>query len=92
MDNAQTLALIGGFLAPVAIAVINREKWSSQLKGVVAFLVCLVVAGFVSWYERTLNSHNLREMLPIVFASAIATYHWFWKSTGIAPTIEHSTG
>lgn len=92
MDNTQTLAVIGGFLAPVAIAVINREEWSSQMKGIVAFLVCFVAAGFVAWYDRSLTTHNLRETLPLVFGAAIATYHWFWKPSGIAPTIEKKTG
>lgn len=91
MDNTQSLALIGGFLAPVVASVINGENWSSKTKAIIAFLVCLVAAAFVAWYEETLNLSNLREIGPIVFLSAIATYHWFWKPSGIAPAIEKKT-
>lgn len=91
MDNTQTLSLIGGFLAPVVAGVINQEHWSSKTKAVIAFIVCLVVAAFVAWYDRSLSTHNLRETLPIVFLAAIATYHWFWKPSGIVPAIESKT-
>lgn len=92
MDNTTTFAAIAGFLAPPVIAIINRQHWTSQTKGIVAFLVCLAAALFTAWYERSVDWHNVRAVLPVVFGSAIATYHWFWKPTGIAPNIEDKTG
>jgi hypothetical protein len=91
MDNTVTFAAIVGFLVPPAVAVINREKWSSQVKGVIAFLVCLLAAIGTAWYEQSVEWNDLRKVLPIVFGAAILTYHQFWKPSGIAPTIEKNT-
>lgn len=92
MDNTVTFAVIIGFLAPPVIAAINREKWSSEVKGVVAFLLCLVAAAATAWYEASLDTHNLRKTIPLVFGAAIMSYHQFWRPTGIAPSIEKKTG
>jgi hypothetical protein len=91
MDNTVTFAAIVGFICPPIIAFINRERWSSQVKGIVAFLVCLLAAIGTCWYERSVDWHNLRAVLPIVFGAAILTFHQFWKPSGIAPTIEKNT-
>jgi hypothetical protein len=92
VDNTVTFAAIVGFVAPPVIAVINREHWSEQVKGVVAFVVCLLAAIGTAWYEQSVDWHDLRKVLPIVFGAAILTYHQFWKPTGIAPSIEKKTG
>lgn len=92
MDNTITFAALVGLAAPPIIAVINRENWSSQVKGIVAFLVCLVLAVATAWYEQEVDWHNLRAVLPVVFGTAISSYHWFYKPTGIAPSIEKKTG
>lgn len=91
MDNTVTFAAIVGFVCPPIIAVINREKWSGQVKGVIAFIVCLLAAIGTAWYEQTANWHDIRKVLPVVFGAAILTYHQFWKPTGIAPSIEKNT-
>lgn len=93
MDNTITAAAIAGFVAPPIIAVINRRAWSSEVKGIVAFLVCVVFAIGVTWYWRPdLDWRNLRLVFAVVFSTAIVTYHQFYKPSGIAPSIERKTG
>lgn len=91
-ENTITAAAIAGFVAPPLIAIINRKRWSSEVKGIVAFLVCVAIALATAWYEERVDWHNLRTVLPVVFGSAILTYHQFWKPSGIAPAIEGATG
>lgn len=91
MDNTITAAAIAGFVAPPLIAVINRKHWSSEVKAVSAFLVCVLVALGTAWYEQEVDWHNLRAVLPVVFGSAILTYNQFWKPSGIADAIERNT-
>lgn len=58
-----------------------------------AFVGCVVLAIATTWYWRPdLDWRNLRVVLAIVFATAIVTYHQFWKLSGIAPAIEEKTG
>lgn len=92
MDNTITGAAIAGFVVPPVVAIINRRAWSSEVKGFVAFLVCVVVAAAWCWYEQEVDWHNLRVVLPVVFASAIVTYHQWYKPSGITDAIEKKTG
>lgn len=91
MDSTVTMALMVGFFVVPVISVVNKEKWTSQTKGVVAFVICLLAAGATAWYEQSLDVHDVRKTMPIVLGTAIASYHQFWKPTGIAPAIESKT-
>lgn len=92
MDNALTLAAIIGFAMPPLIAALNRRNWSSEVKGIVAFTVCLVAGVGTAWWNDDLNQKDIRGTILIVFGAAIVTYHQFWRPSGISDTIEKKTG
>lgn len=88
MDNTFSFSLIVGFILPPIIAVFTQTHWSSQAKGVVVFILCALAAIGTAWYEKSVDWHNLRSILPVVFLAALGFYHMFWKPSGIAPAIE----
>jgi chromate transport protein ChrA len=93
--NATDILTIGailGFIMPPVIAFINQERWGSALKGVVAFVICLLASlGAEIWQDHELNWHDWRNLMIVVFSSAIFFYHQFFKPTTIAPAIESAT-
>ncbi len=91
-SSLATISVVLGFLMPPAIAVINRRHWSSEVKGAMAFILCVLAALGTLWYEDKLNTTDIRNTVMLVFGVAIFTYHQFWKPSQIAPTIEKSTG
>lgn len=85
---------IGGvlaFLLPPIIAVITQRHWSSQVKGAVAFLVCVAAALLMVLYEAGFNWTDWRNASLVIVSGAIFFYHQFWKPSGIAPAIEEKT-
>lgn len=91
-QDVATAAVILGFGLPPIISALNRTKWSSAVRGIVAFVVCVVAALAVLWYEDLLNTVDIRNTIGLIFGLAITTYNLFWKPTGIAPAIEEATG
>lgn len=92
MDNTITFSAIVGFFLPAAIAVVNRERWSSQIKGLVAFAVCLLAALATVWYEASVDWHDYRRVVIVVFGVAIGTYRAWWHPSGLTGSIETKTG
>lgn len=92
MSNLQMWALIVGFLLPLGISVVQQQHWPNGLRAVVGFILCLVAASGQVLIQ--LDSWNWRvwiQSVLLIFVTAIATYHAFWKQTGVAPAIESST-
>lgn len=84
---------IVGFLMPAAIAALNRRRWSSSAKGIVAFVACIGAAAGTAYFAGDLgNTSDLTTAALTVFGAAIVTYHQWWKPSGIAPKIEAATG
>jgi hypothetical protein len=83
--------LIGTFL-PLAIAAVNRQYWSSQAKGVMAFALSAVAAAGTSVFAGEFNAEDIVTSLLIVLVSATVTYTVFWKPSGIASAVEEKTG
>lgn len=86
---------IGGVLAfclPPIIAVIVQSHWSSQIKGALAFAVCVAAALLMVLYEDSgLDWHDWRNASLVIFSAAMFFYHTFWKPSGLAPSIEKTT-
>ena len=92
MNQTLSIAVIVGFFMSPAISAINREKWSSQLKAISAFVLCVVAALATAWYEASVDWHDLRAVVIGVVGAAIISYHNFWKPSGAADAISETTG
>lgn len=88
--NAFDLAMAAVVLPP-AIAVVNQLRWSAQLKGIIALLVCALYALVVTWIRGPLDFHDWRNTLLGVAAAAFAAHHLWWRPSGIVPSIEAAT-
>jgi hypothetical protein len=83
--------LVGTFL-PLAIATVNRQRWTSQAKGVMTFALSALAATGTSYFAGELTATDLVTSLLIILVSATVTYTTFWKPSGIAETVEERTG
>lgn len=84
-------ALVAQFMPPL-IAVIVRQSWSSQVKGLVAIVLCLLVAIPIVYLQGQWNSESYLTSAITVFTLTAVMYRQFWKPSGIAPRIERATG
>lgn len=90
--NGGTWLLLTGTVLPPVISLINRSRWSSAVKSVVALLVCTVAAVAVAWKEGITGGKDIASAIIIVITVTKALYEAVWKPTGISPAIEEATG
>lgn len=92
VDANATIDALIGMVMPALIALVNQPRWSPMLKGLVAFVACVIVAVIVEAWRGDIDDWaQWRETAVIIFGSAIVTYQTWWKPAGIAPTIERGT-
>jgi uncharacterized membrane protein YqaE (UPF0057 family) len=91
MTNNDIWTLIIGLILPPIIAVINQAHWSPTIKGIVALVVCGLVALGVEEVRGTPNWHDWRNTALLIAGAAIISYRQFWQPSLIAPTIEAKT-
>jgi hypothetical protein len=98
MDPVNNLAqwdLIVGFFLPLVTAVVIRQAWSPTYKAVANFVLSIVAAAGVVYFQGNLATGNLNALVSsvlIVLVASIATYHGLFRPTRIAPAIEAKTG
>lgn len=73
---------------PAVIALVNRQWWSHEAKGLVALGLCLVAALGVAYFQGNLSAESYATSALIVFTLASVMYRTFWKPSGIAPILE----
>ncbi len=92
---SESLALwstIVGFLLPPVLAVVMQARWRPEVKGMVAFVACLIAAtGTVTIQGQIGDGTALTTSFLLIFSGAIATYRLYWHPTGITPAIERPT-
>jgi len=81
-----------GFLGSPFISALNRQKWSSEVKALSAFVWCFVGALGTVYFSDNFDVQNLATTFLFTFVTAISSYEKFWKPTGIAGKIERATG
>lgn len=92
MSNSAMWALIVGFFLPLAIAVVQRETWSTAVRAVVGFLACLVAStGTVLIQLGSWDWHDWIQSSLLIVVTSVSTYEGFWKKTGTAPAVEKAT-
>jgi hypothetical protein len=89
-DTSIDLA-VGGVLMPFIIAVINQRSWSPQIRGAVAFVVCLIASAVLAWTHGDLTWGDWRNTAVVVTGASMVMYHALWKPSGLAPAVEDAT-
>ncbi len=92
MSETDMWDAVLGFLMPLAVAFLNQTRWPRVIKGLCAFAVCAVTA-LITVFVRNddFDLTNWVRTLLVVFVTAIATYHFWWKPSEIAPRVEQAT-
>lgn len=77
------LSYLIGFVLPPVIDLVNRYIDNSQVRYLVAMLICLVV-GALFHYQELLDGDwsMLLAKASIVFAEAQTIYRLYWKDSG----------
>jgi hypothetical protein len=89
MSDFTLWAIVGGMLTSVVTAVINRNRWSSDVKLAMFFALCCVTAAGNAYVNRELDFENWSRSLLIVLASGWTAY---LAAKPAIKTIEARTG
>lgn len=91
MTDLEMWTLLVGALLPALIAVIQQPQWSCRLRAVVTVVACLVAGGGTAGLDGQLTGRSVVTSVLTVLVTALATYHGFWKPSGIAAAVEGLT-
>lgn len=91
MNDADTWTVALGAVLPPAIALINQARWPSQLRAIVALVVCFVATTLVVWLRGPVSWHDWRHTALLLTGATLVTYRLFWQPSKIAPSIEVAT-
>jgi hypothetical protein len=81
-----------GTILPPLLAVLIQPGWRREVKGLVALLVCCLIALVICWLAGDLTREaDLATTVLTVFGVAQVLYATYWKPSGIAPAIERRT-
>lgn len=81
-----------GFLLPLVIAWIKREKWSRPLQTVFATAACALAAVITTYFQGKFNIHDLSTSVITIFLMTKTSYMAVWKPTGVADGMSKTTG
>lgn len=91
-NNLALAAVVVGFAMPPIIEAINRRSWSSELKAIMAFVLCIPAAVLVIYVMGYWRPEDLLRTFLIIFAAAIAFHRFYWKPSGMSDEIAAKTG
>lgn len=91
MSNLTQWSAIVAFFVPLVVALLNQQKWSSQMKAIVFFVVAIIAAAGTAYFQGDLTGKRWLDSALIVVPAAAAFYHGWWKPNGVAPEIEEAT-
>lgn len=91
MSDLAMWAVVTGTIVPFFVALVNQAHWSAAFKAIVTAIVCVLVASVEVFFKFGWSLHNWTHSVLLVFFTAIATYHLWWKPSGIAPGVEVAT-
>lgn len=94
MNTTANLALYSalvGSVLPLVIAVVQREKWSSQTRSLVAFAACVATGLGTAYFDGDLTAKTAVAAVLTVLIAAKTTYGAIWQPTGVVPKIEAGT-
>lgn len=81
-SDTVTISAIGAAVVPLAVSFIKREKWSAQVKQLVAG-ACSVVVAVVGVVATThnFNSLNLAQLATMAFAGSQVVYGTYFRGS-----------
>lgn len=81
-----------GIILPLMLSVIIQPSWRSEVKGLVAFMVCAIAGAVVAWLQGDLGSGvDVATAITTVLVVSQTLYATYWRPSGIAPAIERET-
>lgn len=90
-DNPTLLAGSVAFFLPVILAAVMQLKWSPQVRSIVAFVVCVLVAVAIAYVHGNLDGPDVVQQVLVILTVAQATYVGFWKPSGVTGRIASVT-
>ena len=84
-------AAIVGALMPMLVATINQPRWPKWGRALAAVLVSAAVGTLTAATSGELTGRTLAETITVVIAATLATYHLWWRRSGITTAIEVAT-
>lgn len=79
--ESEGLSFILGLFMPIVIDFVNKRGWSTQLRYIVAFLICLATGAVVEYFNGRLSYGEVFQSAGIVFATAQSMYNLYWKDS-----------
>ena len=90
MALVQWSALVGALL-PTVVALINQPRWPSWARAIMTALTCAAAGAVTAAAAGEFTGRTWLESAGVVFAAALATYHAWWKPSGVTGAIEKAT-
>lgn len=82
-------ALLLGAFVPVVLSWLMKQSWGTQVKQLVAMLVCLAATGVNMAVAGQLDrTADWVESFTMVYAASQITYQLLWKPSGIDPALK----
>jgi hypothetical protein len=91
MSDLMMWSLLVGAASPLAISVVQRPSWTSQIRVAIMAVFCLIVGAGTAYFTGQLTGRSVVSAVLVVLVTALATYHGIWQPTGIAPKLEVAT-
>lgn len=91
MTNLEVWSALVGVVMPLVVSLVNQSSWPKGLGAVVSVATSLAAAGVTCWLHGDLNGNDYLGSVSVILSASFATYHLFWKPTGIAPKVESLT-
>lgn len=84
--------IVVGTLLPNVIAIVVQPHWRGEVRGLVAFAVCVVAGLVVATLQGDLgDGRDLATSVVAVLITSQVLYQTLWRPSGIAPGIESGT-
>lgn len=87
MENSEMWSMIVGFFLPIGIAVVQKEKWSVEVRTILSFVLCLLAGMGTVYFTGGWKEGSVSALL-LVLVTSISTYKGLWQPSGIAGKIE----
>jgi hypothetical protein len=84
---------MAAFVLPPIISILNQRKWQSEVKALVALLICACYSAGVTVLrgEMAYGWQQWRNALLQVCLGTFVSYKMFWIPSGLATRIENAT-
>jgi hypothetical protein len=92
-----SLAMLLGTALPLLVAIVQQEKWPSQVRAIVALVLVVIAAAATTWgkgYWHGWQQASIDAFLTVLAGMVVTTwgsYHALWSQLGATQWIEKVT-